>query len=179
VYDTEVVCRFGLWRQLCFHAGRTAATILSNDPDTIMTERVESAPDVRQTRDTLVQRLLAPCDVAGVAVFRVMFAVAVLAHVWLYFSNHLIEYFFGSAQHHLTYFGFGWVHALDLAGMRRVYYLMAVAATGVALGLAYRLSAMILFVTFTYTFLSDAGQFQNHFYLMSLTAFLLILIPAH
>ena len=144
-----------------------------------MTERIENAAGVRQKYDALVQRLLAPCDVAGVAVFRVMFAVAVLAHVWLYFSGQLIEYFFGSARHHLTYFGFEWVRALDLAGMRRVYYLMAVAATGVALGLAYRLSAMILFVTFTYTFLADAGQFQNHFYLMSLLAFLLIIVPAH
>jgi len=50
---------------------------------------------------------------------------------------------------------------------------------GVAFGLLYRISAVILFVTFTYTFLADAGQFQNHFYLMSLISFLLILIPAH
>lgn len=111
--------------------------------------------------------------------FRIFFAGTVLAHVWLYFSNDLINYFFGSTQHHLTYFGFEWVQALELDGMRRVYYLMALSAVGVALGLLYRISATILFVTFTYTFLADAGQFQNHFYLMSLISFLLIFIPAH
>jgi hypothetical protein len=63
--------------------------------------------------------------------------------------------------------------------MRRVYYLMGLAAIGVGLGCLYRISAVLLFVTFTYTFLAEAAQFQNHYYLMCLVAFLLILIPAH
>jgi hypothetical protein len=71
------------------------------------------------------------------------------------------------------------VRAFDLDGMRRVYYLMAFAAVGVGLGLFYRVSAVLLFITFTYTFLADAAQFQNHYYLMCLVAFLLVLIPAH
>ena len=144
-----------------------------------MTESHENVSDTRHRHHTPAGRLLAPCDVAGIAMFRIMFAGTILTHVWLYFSNDLIRYFFGSAPHHLTYFGFEWVPALDLAGMRRVYYLMGLSAAGVALGLAYRLNAVILFVTFTYTFLAEAGQFQNHFYLMSLIAFLMIFIPAH
>lgn len=144
-----------------------------------MTGHVDSATNAGQPQKSWLQRLCDPCDVAGVALFRVFFAGAVLAHVWLYFSNDSIEYFFGSTPHHLTYFGFEWVQALELDGMRRIYYLMALSAVGVAFGLLYRISAVILFVTFTYTFLADAGQFQNHFYLMSLISFLLILIPAH
>ncbi len=125
------------------------------------------------------QRLLEPCDVAGVAFFRFAFGCVVLAHIVLYFSNDYLEYYFGPAPYHLSYFGFEWVQPLDLDGMRRVYYLMGLSAVGVALGLFYRLSAVILFVTFTYAFLAEAAQFQNHYYLMCLISFLLIIVPAH
>ena len=119
------------------------------------------------------------CDAASVAFFRVAFALVVLWHIGLCFWNHSIEHHFGRPPYHLSYFGFEWVRALDLAGMRRVYYLMALAAIGVGLGLLYRISAVLLFVTFTYTFLADATQYQDHYYLMCLVAFLLILVPAH
>ncbi len=124
-------------------------------------------------------RLWAPCDIASVVVFRVVFALIVLLHVGLYFWNHSIEYYFGRPTYHLSYFGFEWVQPFELEGMRRVYYLMGLAAIGVGLGCLYRISAVVLFVTFTFTFLAEAAQFQNHYYLMCLVAFLLILIPAH
>ena len=129
--------------------------------------------------DTVWDRLWAPCDVASVAFFRAGFALIVLWHIGLYFSANSIEYYFGRAPHHLSYFGFEWVRAFELDGMRRVYYLMAFAAVGVGLGLCYRVSAVLLFITFTYTFLAEAAQFQNHYYMMCLVAFLLVVIPAH
>ncbi len=67
----------------------------------------------------------------------------------------------------------------DGPGMKHVHLVMGLAAIGVGLGLFYRLSAVLLFVTFTYTFLSEAAIYQNHYYLTSLIGFLLILIPAH
>lgn len=126
-----------------------------------------------------LRHLLAPCDIASVACFRMVFGGVVLAHVVLYFSNRTVDYYFGPPPYHLGYFGFEWVQALDADGMRRVYWLMAFSAVGVSLGLLYRLSAATLFVTFTYTFLAEAAQFQNHYYLMCLISFLLIFIPAH
>ncbi len=141
-------------------------------------DAADAAPEPEQTK-TLWDRLWDPCDIASVAFFRVIFALAVLLHITLYFSNDLVEYYFGAPEHHMTFFGFDWVLALDLEGMRRVYYLMALSAIGVALGFLYRLNAIVLFVTFTFTILAEAAQFQNHYYLMCLIAFLLILIPAH
>jgi vitamin K-dependent gamma-carboxylase len=127
----------------------------------------------------LQQWLRAPCDIAAVAFFRAAFALTILVHIYLYFSNGLIEYYFGAPEYHLSYFGFEWVEAFSLDGMRRVYYLMALAAVGVGLGLCYRISTIVLFVTFTFTFLAEAAQFQNHYYLISLVSFLLVFIPAH
>ncbi len=128
---------------------------------------------------TLWDRLWAPCDIASTAFFRVVFGIVALWHVGLYFHNDSIEYYFGPTPHHLSFFGFEWVHALDLDGMRLVYYVMAISAVGVALGFLYRLSAVLLFITFTYSIFAEASQFQNHYYLMCLVAFLFALIPAH
>lgn len=145
---------------------------------------MNTLPDGPQSRNLLpptglAKYLWSPCDIASIAFFRVGFALTILVHVYLYFSKGLIEYHFGAPEHHLSYFGFEWVRAFDLAGMRRVHYLMALAAIGLGLGLCYRVSAILVFVTFTFTFFAEAAQFQNHYYLMILISFLFILIPAH
>jgi hypothetical protein len=56
---------------------------------------------------------------------------------------------------------------------------MGVLALFVALGLFYRLSALLLCLAFTYVFLLDKAYYLNHFYLIALLSFLLCLIPAH
>ena len=121
----------------------------------------------------------APCDIASTAFLRFVFGMTCLWHVGLYFYHDSIDYYFGGTPHHLTFFGFDWVRPLDLEGMRGVYYLMGLSAIGVAIGLFYRISSLTLFVTFTYALFAEASQFQNHYYLMCLLAFLFTWIPAH
>jgi len=114
-----------------------------------------------------------------VVFFRIAFAGVILSHVAMALRTDWIDYYFASSRYHLTFYGFEWVEALDGAGMRQIHRLMGAAAVGVGLGLFYRLSAVLLFGTFTYTLLSEAALYQNHYYLVSLIAFALILIPAH
>lgn len=123
--------------------------------------------------------VFAPCDIASVVFLRVAFAAIMVWHVGLFFWRGWIDYFFIAPPHHLSYFGFEWVQPLPGEGMRWVYCLMGLAAIGVGIGMFYRLSAVVLFVTYTWSFLAEAALFQNHYYMMSLIAFLLILIPAH
>ncbi len=125
------------------------------------------------------RRLWEPCDIASVVFFRVAFACVMFYHVYLFTYRNWMLYFYDVNIFHLKYFGFEWVQALDRNGMAQVYILMAFAAIGVGLGLFYRLSALVLFLTYTYTFLAEAAMFQNHYYMMSLICFLLILIPAN
>ena len=100
-------------------------------------------------------------------------------HVALFLQKGSIDYYFGGSGYHLKFFGFEWVRTLGAAGMWRIHLLMGLAAIGVGLGMFYRLSAVLLFVTYTYTFLSEAAFYQNHYYFMSLVSFVFILIPAH
>ncbi len=56
---------------------------------------------------------------------------------------------------------------------------MGIAAIGIALGAFYRWSATLFFLSFTYVELIDKTNYLNHYYFVSIIAFLLILVPAN
>lgn len=80
-------------------------------------------------------------------------------------------------EFHFTYFGFSWVKPLNAAGLYLVHILMLLASIGVALGRLFRLSAVVLFLTFTYTELIDLTYYLNHYYFVSLICLWLMFIP--
>ena len=76
------------------------------------------------------------------------------------------------------FYGFGWVKPLGETGTYALFVLMATAAICIAIGLFYRISAILFFLAFTYVELLDKTTYLNHYYLVSIIAFLLILVPA-
>lgn len=144
-----------------------------------MNQSDEPTATSRQLHLPWWHRVWEPCDIASVVFFRVVFAGAMLWHVGLVMKTGWVAHYFANRPYHLKYYGFEWVEALGGTGMWWIHLLMGLAAVGVGLGLMYRVSAVVLFVTFTYTFLSEAALYQNHYYLVALIAFVLILIPAH
>ena len=82
------------------------------------------------------------------------------------------QYFFG-------YLGFEWVKPLEGNWMYLPFILMVVAALGILLGAFYRVSAFLFFVCFTYVELLDKSNYLNHYYFVSLMAFLMVLVPAN
>ena len=77
------------------------------------------------------------------------------------------------------FYGFEWITVPSETGCYVLYLLVAISALGIALGAFYRLSAIVFFVTFTYSELLDATNYLNHYYLVILLSFLLIFLPAH
>lgn len=55
---------------------------------------------------------------------------------------------------------------------------MTLAAIGLMIGFWYRLNSVLFFVTFTYVELIDKTYYLNHYYFVSIVAFLLMLVPA-
>lgn len=80
---------------------------------------------------------------------------------------------------YFSYWGFEWVEPLGETGMYAVFVVMALAALGIAAGAMYRASAITFFLTWTYVELLDATNYLNHYYFVSITAWLLMLLPAH
>ncbi len=139
----------------------------------------QTPADQEPADSRVLQWLFLPTDAASLAFFRIAFGSVILWHVYEYCSAGWVDFYFTQPPYHLTYFGFEWVTPLPGSAMRLLFYAMGLAALGVLLGLCYRFCSIVLFVTFTYSFLAEAAMFQNHYYLTSLLAFLLCLIPAN
>jgi hypothetical protein len=80
---------------------------------------------------------------------------------------------------HFPYLGFAWVGPLPEPLMTATFIMMAISALGVMLGAWYRASAIMLFITFTYVELIDKTYYLNHYYFVSIMAFVLAILPAH
>ncbi len=77
------------------------------------------------------------------------------------------------------YHHFEWVGVLPGPGLELVFVAMGVAALGVMLGYFYRLSALVLVISFAYLFFLDQALYLNHFYLVLLFATILVFLPAN
>ena len=80
---------------------------------------------------------------------------------------------------HFTYSGFDWVQPLGSTGMHLLFFCIALSALLITLGLFYRAAAVIFFLSFTYVELIDVTTYLNHYYFISLVAFLMIWLPAN
>ena len=140
-----------------------------------------TAPDTRgaSNRRPFRDRIFHPIDPASLVVIRVVFGLIMVIKALRYFDpGHLSEVYVDPPFHFL-YYGFEWIPALSLSGLKLLLIVQAVTALGIAIGLFYRACALLFFVSFSFRFLMEQSQYLNHDYLISLVAFLLIFIPAH
>jgi vitamin K-dependent gamma-carboxylase len=143
-----------------------------------LAEGVEAGAEPSAAR-RLAYRLFEPVDGASLAVFRIVFGAIMLWEVWRYFSNGWIDRYFIEPSFHFTYYGFGWVQPWPGDGMYWHFAALGVLAACIMLGLFYRIATPLFFLGFTYVFLLEQARYLNHFYFVSLLAFLLCLVPAH
>ena len=124
-------------------------------------------------------RLGQPIDIAGIAYFRVVFGAVMAWEMWRFLDAGWVESFYIGKEIYFKYWPFTFVEPLSGAAMELVFYLVALAAILVSVGLFYRVSAIALFIGLIYIFLLDQTRYLNHFYLIFLVAFLMIFLPAH
>lgn len=124
------------------------------------------------------EHLTTPVDGAFLAFFRLTVGGAFLFSFLSYLTTGWVEYFYVKPEFHFKYLGFGWVHALPGSGMRWLFQALCVVAAMVATGTCYRVSSVLLAMGYTYVFLIDKSQYQNHYYLLMLTAWLMVFVPA-
>ena len=129
---------------------------------------------------SLIDRcLFRPVDASSLAAFRILFGALMLFEAVNYGAFLCLDCLYREPELLFKYRHFEWVRLLPGYGLELVFVLMALAATGVMLGLFYRVSAVLLVVTFGYLFLLDQALYLNHFYLALLFAAILALVPAH
>lgn len=128
---------------------------------------------------SLHRRLSTPIDIASVVLFRISFGAIMIWEVWRFLSGGWVDDYFIEPAFHFKYLGFAWVQAWPGSWMYIHFYLLGALALCIALGFLYRLSAALFALGYTYVFLLDQAQYQNHYYLICLVSLLMIFAPAH
>lgn len=116
-------------------------------------------------------------DSGSVVAFRVGFGLVMFAAIVRSFVHGWIRTDFIAPKHFFHYAGLGWVKPWPGEWMYVHFAVMAIAALGIAFGLAYRASCLVFALAFTYAHACDKAHYLNHYYLVSLLAFVMTLLP--
>lgn len=128
---------------------------------------------------TLIQKLARPIPALPFQVFRVGWSILMIISAVRFMALGWIEDHYVNPIFHFKYWGFEWVQPISKVGLYGVHFLMIFSAIGLALAtkIVYRISAILLFLSFTYTELIDLTYYLNHYYFVSLICFLFCIIP--
>jgi vitamin K-dependent gamma-carboxylase len=126
-----------------------------------------------------LSRLNRPVSADGLALFRALFGVLMAISVLRFTGKGWIDQLYLEPDFHFSYLGFEWVKPWPKPYLYAHFALIGVSALTLGLGLFTRTSALIFFLSFTYVELLDKSAYLNHYYLVSLLAFLLIWLPSN
>ena len=115
---------------------------------------------------------------APLAIFRLTFGLMMFGSIVRFWSKGWIEELYIKPLFFFPFYGFEFVRPLGLYTYG-LFAICGLSALLVAIGLFYRLSAVVLFLSFTYIELMDKSTYLNHYYFTSLVCLLLIFLPAH
>jgi hypothetical protein len=93
--------------------------------------------------------------------------------------NGWVETQYLASTFQFPYWGFEWVTVPNPFLLYCLYGLIGISALAIVFGFLYRFAAPIFFLSFTYSELMDKTYYLNHYYFVSLVAFLLIFVPAN
>lgn len=117
-------------------------------------------------------------SIAPLATFRIVFGLITFISGIRFWANGWIEQLYIEPSFHFKYYGFEFVKELSPSGMYLLFSTMILSALLVCVGLFYRLSIITFFLSFTYIELIDKATYLNHYYFVSLIAFIMIFLPA-
>lgn len=126
---------------------------------------------------SLASYLLTPVDIASLAAFRVLFGALMTWAMLRFFLYGWIHTLYVTPKYFFHFYGWSWVTPLPSPWIYLVFGLCGLSACCVALGLCYRLSLLTFFLSFAYIELLDPTNYLNHYYLVTLLAGLMLLMP--
>ena len=89
-----------------------------------------------------------------------------------------IEEFYIEPDFHFSYYGFEWIKPIG-EFTYVIFVVCFISSLFVMIGLKYKTSIILFFLSFTYIELMDKTTYLNHYYFISILSFLLIFIPAN
>ncbi len=138
----------------------------------------------RRAGGQLSALLHAPVDGGSLAFFRMAMGVVMALEAYSLLVpdpvHNLVQAMYTGPHVHwnFPYHGFEWVRAWREPWMTVHCVVLGISGVFLAVGLFSRVAAALVFLTWTYVVLIESALFNNHYYLMSLLAFLLIWMPS-
>lgn len=113
-----------------------------------------------------------------VSVFRIIFGSFMIYQMFSYFSLDYTYQFMAGPEILFPYRGFTFLEPLPLGILKGIHVGLLISAVLITLGFWYRYAMIFFFLGFSYFSFIDKTLFNNHIYLISLLAFVLIFIEA-
>lgn len=123
--------------------------------------------------------LTKPVSILPLVIYRIAFGFLMCFSQLRFMWKGWIEDCYTSPKMHFTYQYFDWIKPFDASTMYIIVGASAFFALCIGMGVLYRASTVLFFLSFTYLELIEKSWYLNHYYFASLVAFLLIWIPAH
>lgn len=125
----------------------------------------------------LLENANRPIDSASLRAFRVLFGALMVVSTLRFLARGWVDADYRAPKHFFHYWGFEWVRPLPLPVMYGLYAVLAVAGVCIAAGRRQRTAAAVFAIGFSYAHLIDKSNYLNHYYLVSLVALLLAIVP--
>lgn len=129
--------------------------------------------------DRVRQRLFAPVDIGMLAFFRIAFGVLMVYEAYRYLSAGWVYRNYIEPDFHFTFYGMSWVKPWPGIGMYLTFGAMALFGTMIAVGFCYRIAALLFALNFAHIFLVEEAYYLNHFYLITIISFMMVILPAN
>ena len=118
-------------------------------------------------------------SIAPLVIFRIIFGAMMFMGILRFISKGWVKDMYIDPSFYFGYLGFEWVKPLPENWMYLPFICLLLSSLGILLGAFYRISTILFFLCFTYIEMLDKTNYLNHYYFISLIAFLLILVPAN
>jgi Vitamin K-dependent gamma-carboxylase len=120
-----------------------------------------------------------PASIAPLVTFRIIFGLLMFFSLLRFWWRGWITTVYVLPAFHFTYTGFEWVRPPGNTGMHLLFFVIILSSLLIIVGLFYRFATIVFFTGFTYVELIDVTTYLNHYYFISLLAFILIWLPAN
>lgn len=128
---------------------------------------------------SLHRALFAPVSNRPLVFFRILFGGVMAAEALGALLTGWVKETWIDTQLNFPFIGFEFLHALHGDWMYGYYALLALCSILVMLGLFYRPAVLVMAVLWTGTYLGQKTHYNNHYYLMVLLCWAMVLLPAH
>ncbi|MEW7292062.1 HTTM domain-containing protein [Aquimarina sp. 2304DJ70-9] len=118
-------------------------------------------------------------DISSIILFRIAFGAIMLVEVFRYFDHRWISRYWINTTINFPYWPFLSLKPLEGDGMYYLFIVLGILSIFIMIGLFYRVSILLFFISFSYMFLLEQARYLNHFYLIVLLSFVMLFIPAH